>query len=253
MRLVRRPALFSVSPRHHRFHPKQLMANEELRCRCCLAASRLGCLRGAAFALLKQIRGPPPPALGHPGNRQQPLGLSVITSVDAKHSSDGESMIGSLDYPNLISGAHLTLDDYSQVCPGSQRLGEAARKPCIVHPHAKPPARYPRLGHLKNRGPDLPALSDERSVHRDPFRREVFAKLTVCQRSADLLLPPPYVFAGVGVDGFIGSAVCLAIRLLVSGKIYTSGCDPTDGRCFPDSTLGRAAVVFELAYGTDVD
>src|SRR5262245_57476557 len=202
----------------------------KLRCHCHLATSRFRGIRGAVFSLLKRLIRPPPPALGHPGNGKQPLGLIAITGVDAKYLSDGEIMIGSLDYPNLISGAHLTLDDYSQVSPGSQRLGETARKHFIVHPNAKPPARYPRLGHLKNSGPDLPTLSDERSVHLDLFRREIFAKLTIGQRSADLLFPPPEVFDGVGIDCFIGSPVCLAIRLVVSGKVYTVGCDPTDGR-----------------------
>jgi hypothetical protein len=210
--------------------PSNPWQNEELRCRCHLATSRFGHIREAAFGLLKQIICPPPPALGHPGNRKQPLGLSAITGVDAKYISDGEIMIGSLDYPDLISGAHITLDDYSQVSPGSQRLGEAARKHLIVHTDSKPPARYARLGNLKNSGPDLPTLSDERIVHLDPLRREVFAKVTVRKRSTDLLCPPPYIFDGVCVDRFIGSAVCLAIRLVVSVKIYTSGCDPTDGR-----------------------
>jgi hypothetical protein len=195
-----------------------------------LATSGFGHIRAAAFGLLKQIIRPPSPALGHPGNRKQPLGLIAITGVDAKYISDGEIMIGSLDYPDLISGAHIALDDYSQVSPRSQRPGEAARKHLIVHPNSQPPARYPRLGNLKNGGPDLPTLSDERIVHLDPFGSEVFAKLTVCKRSTDLLFPPPYVFDGVGVDRFIGSPVCLAIGLVVSGKVYTSGCDPTDGR-----------------------
>src|SRR5437762_11913256 len=30
-----------------------------------------------------------------------------------------------------------------------------------------------------------------------------------------------------GVDHFIGPPVCLAIRLVISVEIYTSGCDPT--------------------------
>jgi hypothetical protein len=150
--------------------------------------------------------------------------------VDAKCIPDAEIVIGSLDYPDLVSGAHITLDDYSQVSPGSQRLGKAARKRLIVHPNSKPPARYPRLRNLKNGGSDLPTLSDERIVHLDPLRREVFAKLTVCKRSADLLFPPPYVFHGVGVDRFIGSPVCPAIRLVVSGKVYATGCDPAGGR-----------------------
>src|SRR6266851_10461708 len=111
-------------------------------------------------------------------------------------------MIRSLDYPDLISGAHIPFDDYSKVSPRSNRYGEAARKQVIVHPNSKPPARYPRLGNLNNSGPDLPTLSDERIVHLDPFRREVFAKLTECKRSAALLFPPPYVFDGVYVDHF---------------------------------------------------
>jgi len=96
-------------------------------------------------------------------------------------------MTGSLDYPDLISGLHSTLDDYSEVSPRAQRLGEVARKHLIVHPDSKPPARNSRLGNLKNNGPDLPALSDERVVHLNPFRREVLAKLAVGKRSADLL------------------------------------------------------------------
>lgn len=100
-------------------------------------------------------------------------------------------MIGYLDDPDLISGADIALDDYSQVSPGPQRLGEAARKHLVVHPNSKPPAGYPRLGNLKNAGSDLPTLSDERIVHLDALRREVFAKLTICKRSPDLLFPPP--------------------------------------------------------------
>src|SRR5262245_17275307 len=110
----------------------------------------------------------------------------AITGVDAKYISNGEIMSGFVDDPDLISGPHIPLDDDSQEGPGPQRRGEAARKHLIIHPNSKPPARDSRLGDLKNGGPDLPPLSDERIVHLNPFRREVFAKLTVCQRSADL-------------------------------------------------------------------
>ena len=37
----------------------------------------------------------------------------AITGVDAKYISDAEIMIGSFDYSDVISGAHITLDDYS--------------------------------------------------------------------------------------------------------------------------------------------
>ena len=67
-------------------------------------------------------------------------------------------------------------------------------------------------------------------VQLNPFRREILAKLTGCERSTDLLLPPPSVFYGVCVDRFIASAVCLAIRLVVSGEVDPSGCDAPDGR-----------------------
>jgi len=153
----------------------------------------------------------------------------AITGVDAEYMSNGEIMIGSLDYPDLVSGPHIALDDYSEVRPRSRRLGESARKHLIVHPNSKPPARNSRLGNLKNYRPDLPTLADERIVHVNPFCREIFAKLTVGKRSADLLFPPARVFDGVGVERFIGSPVRLAIRLLISGEIYTSGCNPTDG------------------------
>jgi hypothetical protein len=37
----------------------------------------------------------------------------AITGVDAEYMSNGEIMIGSLDYPDLISGTHISLDDDS--------------------------------------------------------------------------------------------------------------------------------------------
>src|SRR5262249_54620159 len=137
----------------------------------------------------------------------------AITGVDAKYVSDGEIMIGSLDYPDLISGLHITLDDHSEVRPWAQGLGKVARKQLIVHPDSKPPARNSRLGNLKNNGPDLPALADERIVHLNPFRREVLAKLAVGKRSADLLFPPPCVFDRVGVDHFVGATLGLPVGL----------------------------------------
>ena len=88
-------------------------------------------------------------------------------------------MTGPLNHPDLVSSAHTPLDDDSQVSARSHRLGEAARKDPIIHPSPKSPARDSWLGNLENRGPDLPTLSDERIVHLDAFRREVFAKLAV--------------------------------------------------------------------------
>src|SRR5262249_59728721 len=111
-----------------------------------------------------------------------------------------------------------------------------------MHPDPKPPARDAWLGDLEDRGPDPPTLPDERVVHLHPFRREVLAELTGRERPADLPFPPPRVLGGVGVDHLIGPPVCPAIRLVVSGEIDASGGDPTDGRCFPDGTPGRAAV-----------
>src|SRR2546430_10929599 len=90
----------------------------------------------------------------------------------------------------------------------------------------KAPARQDSAtsGFSRSRGAALGPLK------QIPFCREIFAKLTVGKRSADLLFPPARVFDGVGVERFIGSPVRLAIRLVISGKIYTSGCNPTDGR-----------------------
>jgi hypothetical protein len=179
---------------------------------------------------LKQIVCPPRPARRHPGNRKQSFDFIAIARVDVKDIADGEIVIGSLDYPDLVSGPHITLDHQSEVRPWSGRLGEAARKRLIVHPNSKPPARDSRLGNLKNKGADLPPFSDERIVRLHSFYREVFAKLTVGKRAADLLFPPPYVLDSVCVDYFIGSPVCLAIRLVVAGKVNTSSCDSPDGR-----------------------
>jgi hypothetical protein len=184
-----------------------------------LTTPGLGRIRRAIFDLLQEVIRPPPPARRHPGNRKQPFDFIAITRVYAKYISDGEIMIGFLDYPDLIAGPHITLDNYSQVRPRSQRLGEAARKRLIVHPNSKPPARDSRLGNFKNKGTDLPTLSDECIVHLNPFCREILAKLTVCKRSANLLFPPPCVLNSVCVDDFVTPPVCPAIRLVVSGKL----------------------------------
>jgi hypothetical protein len=56
-----------------------------------LATSGFGPIRGVAFGDLEQISRPPPPALGHLWNRQQPLHFSVLTDVDAKYISDGQN------------------------------------------------------------------------------------------------------------------------------------------------------------------
>src|SRR5262249_27102535 len=99
-------------------------------------------------------------------------------------------MIGSLDDSALVCGHHFALDDEPQVGPRPECLGETAREQFIVHPDSQPPARDSRLGNFENRGADLPTLADERLIRVNPECREVFAKLTGCKRSADLLLPP---------------------------------------------------------------
>jgi len=98
---------------------------------------------------LKEISRPPPPALGHLRNGKQPFDFSAIPVVNAKYVPDREIMIGSFHNRDFISSPHVTLDGDSQVSAGPQRLREAARKHLIVHPNAKPPARYARLGDLE--------------------------------------------------------------------------------------------------------
>src|ERR1700758_5883729 len=75
--------------------------------------SRFARVQGTAFCPLKKVIRPAPPALGHSGNRKQPVGFMAITGVDAKYMPNGEIMIGSLDHPDLVSGPHITLDDDS--------------------------------------------------------------------------------------------------------------------------------------------
>src|SRR6185295_6376011 len=217
-----------------------------------LTASRFR-VRRTFFGLSKHILRPPPPGLRHLGDRNQPAGFMVIAGVDAKYIADGEVLIGPLDDPDVIAGPHLALGHDPQVRPRPQRLGEAAREHLVAHPNPKPPARDARLGNLEHGAPDLPALADERVVHLDSVGREIFAKLAVCKRSAELLFPPPRILDGVGVDRLVGSPVCLAIRLVVPGEVYASDCNPSGDRRFPDGTLGRAPVVFKLARPADVD
>jgi hypothetical protein len=139
-------------------------------------------------------------------------------------------MIRSVNHSYLISGAEIAFANYSQVGAGSQRLSKTTNKHLIVHPDSKSPARHPRFGHFEHGGSDLPVLSDQRIIHRDPFRREVLAKLAILERPTELLLPPPHVFNRICVDRFIKASMRLAIRLIVSVEIYTSGLDTTVDR-----------------------
>jgi hypothetical protein len=185
---------------------------------------------GTAFGLLQEIGRPSFPTLRHLRNREQSLDFMAIVVVDAKYIPDGKIMSGSLDYPNLIASPHVTLDDQSQVSSGPRRLGKAAWKHLIVHPNAQPPARDSRLGNLENCRSDPPTFPDKCIVHTNPFGREILTKLTIGKRSVNLPFPPACIFDGVGVDDFIGSAMRLAIRLVVAGKIHTSRWDPTGDR-----------------------
>jgi hypothetical protein len=139
-------------------------------------------------------------------------------------------MIRSMNHPYLIASSNITLNEDSQVCSGSQRLGKTTNKHLIVHPDSKSPTRHPWFGYLENNGSDRPALSDKRVVDLDPLRRQVLAKLAVLERSAKLLFPPPRVFDGICIDRLIRASVRLAIRLLVSFEIYTSGSNTTVDR-----------------------
>jgi hypothetical protein len=143
---------------------------------------------------------------------------------------DGEAIRRSLDDPDRVNRPDTTRDDQAQVRARSQGLGESARERRIVHPNPKSPARDSWFVDLKDRGADLRTLADEGLVLLDSFGRAILAELAVARRSAELLLPPPCVFDGVRVDHLVGSAICLAVRLVVAGKLNASDRDPTDGR-----------------------
>ena len=162
-------------------------------------------------------------------------------------------MIRSVNHAYLIPSAEIAFVDYSQVSAGSHCLGKTANKHLIVHPDSKSPARHPRLGYFEDGGSDLPALSDQRIIYPDPFSREVFTKLTVLERSAELPLPPTYIFDGIRIDRLIKASVCFAIRLIVSVEIYPSRSDPSGDRQFPNGTSRGSAVVFKLSRPAYVD
>src|SRR5262249_21474484 len=93
---------------------------------------------GAPF---RQVLRPSFPAPGHLRNRKQPRNFMAIARIDAKDIPDGEVMIGLLEDPDLVSGAHFALDDDPEVGTGSHRLAETAWKRLVVHPDAETPAR----------------------------------------------------------------------------------------------------------------
>src|SRR6266849_362441 len=213
-----------------------------------VAASRIG------YGLpLGQVLCPSSPTLGQLRNRKQPRNLVAIARIDAKDIPDGEVVIRPFQDPDLVSGAHIALDDDPEVGTGSQRLAEAARKGLVVHPDSEPPTRDSRLGNLEKGAPDLPALADERVVELDPFGGQVLSELAVRERTPDLPFPPALVLHRVGIDSLVESAVCLQIRLLVAREIDAPSGDPSAHRRLPDRALGGAAVIIELAHATEVD
>src|SRR5258708_8605852 len=131
---------------------------------------------------------PASPTLGQLRNCKQPRHLIAIARIDAKDISDGEVVIRLLHDADLVSGAHISLDDDSEIGTGSQRLGEAAWKRFVVHPDSEPPTRDSRLRNLENRPPDLPTLAHERVVDLHPLRGQVLPEPAPRDRPPDL--PP---------------------------------------------------------------
>ncbi len=78
-------------------------------------------------------------------------------------------------------------------------------------------------------------------------------ELALGEWSVDLRLPPPRVPDGLRVHRFVGTAVGLAIRLIVSGEVDASGRDSAADRRFPDGAFRWPAVVLELAWTPDAD
>jgi len=196
---------------------------------------------------------PSPPTLRDARNGEQSLDLFSISSVNSKYVSNRQIVRRSFDDPDLISSADRALNDDAQVCPGSQGFGKSAHKPLIVHPNSQPPARDPWFGYFKYGGADLPTLANERIVYRDSFRREIFPKLAVLKRSAELFFPPPHVFYGVRIHRLIGPPVRFTIGLIVSFKIDASGRDTAGNRRFPNRAFGRSTVIIKLARPSNID
>src|SRR2546430_4499444 len=144
---------------------------------------------------------PSSPSLGQLRNRKQPRHLITIARVDAKDISDGEVVIRLLHDPDGVSGAHIALDDDSEIGAGSQRLAEAAWKRFVVHPDSEPPTRDSRLGNLGNRAPDLPTLADKRVVELPPLRGQVLSEIAVSERAAGLPLPPALGLHRIRING----------------------------------------------------
>src|SRR5213592_1241709 len=137
--------------------------------------------------------------------------------------------------------------------PGRNASVKRRTKPIIVHTDAEPPAGHAGFGDLEQRGPDLPALADERPVHVEPLRGQVLAELRDRQRSAELALPPPRIFDRIGVDGLVDASVRLPVSLIVALEIHASGGNPTDDRRLPDGAPNLAAVELEGTRPPDVD
>ncbi len=72
-------------------------------------------------------------------------------------------------------------------------------------------------------------------------------ELALGEWSVDLRLPPPRVPDGLRVHRFVGTAVGLAIRLIVSGEVDASGRDSAADRRFPDGAFRWPAVVSILS------
>ena len=144
-------------------------------------------------------------------------------------------------------------DTIRRYAPGRSAAVKRRRKRRVVHAHAEAPARDARFGHLEDGRADRPSLAHERPVDVDAFGREVLSELGPGKRAPDLLLPPAGILDRVRVDRLVGTAVRLAIRLVVTGEIDPGNRDAAGNRRLPDRAAGRTAVVLEHAGAADAD
>src|SRR2546430_12178206 len=99
---------------------------------------------------------PSSPTIGQLRNRKQPAHLITIARVDAKDISDGKVVIRLLHDSDLVSGAHIALDDDSEIGAGPNPLLKRPwNRSCFI-PASGPQQRDPGPRNSENRPPDLP-------------------------------------------------------------------------------------------------
>jgi hypothetical protein len=109
------------------------------------------------------------------------------------------------------------------------------------------------LSDLEKRVADLVTVPNADDIVRQPFDREVLAKLAVDEvGSSQLLLPMPIRFDLVDEDGALLTPVPAQVALAVSVQIQPADATAATHRILPDPGVHGATLPLDVARKSDI-